>query len=266
MVFGKIIAGLLGFLVAGPLGLLVGLLVGHNFDKGLAGNLATLKPEQAARVRESFFETTFSVMGHIAKIDGRISAQEVAQAEMVMTQMGLDSSQRQRAIDLFKAGAESEFEVAPTINTFLEHCGKFANLKQTALLYLISLALADGSVHSREREALQGIAFQLGYSAAQFDHLLDMVTAQRSFGGNRSSTISAGDQLSAAYRALGVDVACSDRELKTAYRRLMSEHHPDKLIAQGVPENMVKLATERSQDVQSAYEMLKKHRKAVGGS
>ncbi len=56
---------------------------------------------------------------------------------------------------------------------------------------------------------------------------------------------------------------CDDRSLKQAYRRLMSEYHPDKLIAQGVPESMIKLATEKAQEIQAAYETLRKARKAA---
>ena len=81
-----------------------------------------------------------------------------------MVQMGLDTRQRQRAIDLFKRGSAPDFALEPVISAFLEHCGNFANLKQTVLVYLISLALADGAVHTRERELLQTIASHLGGS------------------------------------------------------------------------------------------------------
>ena len=97
MVFGKIIAGLLGFLVAGPIGLVIGLFVGHSFDKGLAGNLVALSPARAAEIREVFFKTSFSLMGHLAKADGRVSEEEIHQAEHIIAQMGLDNSQRSAA-------------------------------------------------------------------------------------------------------------------------------------------------------------------------
>ncbi len=262
MVYGKLIAGALGFLVAGPIGLLVGLFVGHSFDKGLAGNLALLKPEQAEALRQSFFSTTFKLMGHLAKADGRVSEAEVRQAEHVIAQMGLDPSQRSEAIGLFKHGANPEFDQQATLREFMELCGRYANLRQTILTYLISLALADGHMDTAERSVLVGIARQFGFSEAQFDHLLSMLTAQNRFHQHQSDgATQPGQLLAEAYAALGVTEHVSDRELKKAYRMLMSEHHPDKLIARGVPENMIKLATERSQDVQSAYERIKEHRK-----
>ncbi len=59
---------------------------------------------------------------------------------------------------------------------------------------------------------------------------------------------------------LGVDATASDAEIKKAYRKLMSEHHPDKLAAKGLPDDMMKLATEKAQDIQAAYALIKEHR------
>ena len=91
-----------------------------------------------------------------------------------------------------------------------------------------------------------------------------MARAQGQFhqGGERAGArgASAALDIDAAYAALGVDSSVSDRELKRAYRKRMSENHPDKLIARGVPEDMVRLATERSQEIQSAYEQVRRQR------
>ncbi len=64
-----------------------------------------------------------------------------------------------------------------------------------------------------------------------------------------------------AYQALGVTAQNSDKEIKRAYRKLISQYHPDKLIGQGVPEDMIKKATERSKEIHAAYELIEKHRK-----
>ena len=259
MFYGKIVAGALGLLLGGPIGLLVGLFIGHSFDKGLIKTLQFGSPENIERIKTSFFETTCLLLGYLAKADGRISQQEIDHTEALFSQMGLTGDQRTRAKTLFRQGASAEFNLEQTIASFLSNCGPQKKLQQTLLLFLISLALADQGIDQAEHEALQQIATLMGFSVAQLEQLLRMAQAQGQFhsGGAGQST---GTSLSDAYDALGVTETASDKEVKRAYRKLMSQNHPDKLIAQGVPEDMIKIATEKSQDISGAYDMIRKYR------
>jgi DnaJ like chaperone protein len=136
-------------------------------------------------------------------------------------------------------------------------CGHTRNLKEMLLIYLIVMALADGHFHPAEEELLTDIAGRLGYGREAFKRLMDMVLNQTHFGGGQVSTEAALDD---AYKALGVSRESSDAEVKRAYRKLMSQYHPDKLIGQGMPEDMIKMATEQAKDIQLAYDMVKKQR------
>ena len=136
MIFGKVIAGLIGLLVAGPIGLIVGVFIGHSFDKGLARTFSFASPENIARIKTSFFETTFLLLGHLAKADGRISRREIDHTELIITQMGLDGEQRERAIALFRKGAAPEFQLEPVLSAFSQACGAQKQLQQTLLLFL----------------------------------------------------------------------------------------------------------------------------------
>jgi DnaJ like chaperone protein len=122
------------------------------------------------------------------------------------------------------------------------------------------MALADHQLEASERAVLERLASLLGYSAAQLDQLLRMVQAQDHFHTGTQGGPAADGSLEDAYAALGVSPDVDDRQLKRAYRKLMSEHHPDKLIARGVPEDMLKVATERAQEIQAAYEMIRRSR------
>lgn len=258
--FGKLIGGILGFMFAGPFGALLGLMAGHFFDKGLASNFRMANPEHLQKVQDQFFTTVFSVMGRLAKSDGRISEQEVRQAEHFMNEMGLTPEHRKQAIALFQKGAEADFVIESVLIDFQQYCAPHPKLSHMLLVYLIGMAMADGEVHPAEEQILRQVAQSLNISPRAFEQLLRQLKAQQRFSGEQPGTVSE-DAIGEAYQALGVAPDNSDKEIKKAYRRLMSQYHPDKLIAEGMPEDMVKMATEKSQEIQSAYELIKKHRK-----
>ena len=263
MYFGKVIGGLIG-LAAGSLpGLIIGVFIGHLFDRALSKAMHFGSPENIERINNNFFETTFLLLGYLAKVDGRISKSEIHYTEQIIAQMGLGTDQRQRAIDLFRRGAAADFNMEPVVATFLQTCGPHRQLQHTLLLFLISLAQADQGMEPAEHAALVRIAGAMGLGAAQLDLLLRMTRAQEQFHGRSNRAEPRATSLDDAYTALGVERSVSDKELKQAYRRLMSENHPDKLIAKGVPEAMIKVATTRSQEIQSAYEMIKKSRPSL---
>jgi DnaJ like chaperone protein len=258
---GKIIGGYLGFYMSDNFfGLILGIYLGHQFDLYRTNPITG---GQRERARDSFFLTVFSLLGHIAKADGRISRDEIAQAETLMSKMGLHSNNRKRAIGLFKDGAQDDFSLDQTMQEFMRICGRYGYLKQQLLNYLISLALADGNFHFSEQKVLERVAYHLGFNAIQFNQFIEMIKAQSKFRGSSSGSEYAQpskDEISDAYRALGVGADNSDSQIKRAYRKLISQNHPDKLIGQGMPKEMVNLATERTQEIQAAYELIVKGR------
>ncbi len=259
MFYGKLVAGFFGLLLGGFVGLVLGLFVGHIFDRGLQRTLQFASPENLARISQSFFETTFMLLGHMAKADGQISREEIDHTEQIFVQMQLSAAQQAKAKEAFRRGAAPEFDANEAVTRFLETCGNQQQLSQTLLLFLISMALVDQHIDAGERAALERISNMLGFGAAQLDQLLRMSQAQGHFH-QQAGAAAPQSTLADAYAALGVDEGVSDKDLKRAYRKLMSENHPDKLIARGVPEDMVRLATEKSQDIQAAYERVKKSR------
>jgi len=263
MFFGKVIGGLIGLAAGNIPGLILGVFIGHAFDRALAKALRFGAPENIERINNNFFETTFLLLGYLAKVDGRISQSEIHHTEQIIAQMGLGADQRQRAIDLFRLGAAEDFKMEPVVAAFLQVCGPRRQMQHTLLLFMISLTQADQGMGPAEHAALVRVANVMGLGTAQLELLLRMARAQEHFHSRSDHGAQRGTSLDDAYTALGVDRAVSDKELKQAYRRLMSENHPDKLIAKGVPEAMIKLATTRAQEIQSAYEMIKKSRPAL---
>ena len=266
--WGKVLGGAFGFAMGGPIGAILGAVIGHQLDTGLkkAAQYDTLGGPGASkeRVQTAFFTTVFSVMGHLAKADGRVSETEIQMARTIMRQMQLDAQQQQFAIDLFKKGKEPNFPLDDVIMQFKAECGRNRNLKQMFIEILVYAAYADGTMHEAERHILVRICTRLGFSHAEFTEIERMVYAQQAFHGQRQGqqhyARPSRDLLKEAYDALGVDAKASDSDIKKAYRRQMNQHHPDKLVAKGLPEEMIKLANEKTQEIKAAYETIKKAR------
>jgi DnaJ like chaperone protein len=263
MIAGKLIGGVIGYYSFGIFGAFAGAYVGHMFDQAFYKFRQDESPEVLQAIQTTFFNTTFTLIGYLAKADGRVSEEEIDETQKLMEKMGLTADHKREAIRLFKVGADPDFNPDATLHTFREFCGNRPQLKQMLIVYLINTALADGTLDDKEESALRDIAKGLQFSHLAFEQLLRMVRAQESFSGNhyQTHTQNHSDALAMAYEALGVDKSISDKDLKRAYRKLMSEYHPDKLMGQGVPDDMIKVATERSQEVQAAYDLIKKSRK-----
>jgi DnaJ like chaperone protein len=258
--FGKVIVGLIGFAAAGVVGLILGLLIGHLLDRTLLKTFHFGSAENIERIRTSFFETTFLLLGYLSKVDGRVSQSETDYADRIIAQMALSTEQGKHASELFRQGAGSAFELEPVVSQFVHSCGPQQLPQQTLLLFLISLAQAEHGIVPSEQAALVRIARLIGVDAAQLATLLRMANAQQHF--HQHSPQSA-TSIEDAYAALGVHSSASDKEVKRAWRKRMSENDPDRLIAKGVPEEMTKVATERAQEIQTAYEMIEQTRPAM---
>lgn len=255
----KIVGVLIGFFVLGFLGAIIGFFIGGAIDRNIAYGAGAINPLSRALRQSVFIETLFVLKGKLAKADGHISQDEIDHTEQVIQQLGMTAEHRKVAIDLFKKGSAPDFEIGPQLNKFMQVCGNTNNMKQVLLVYLIVLALADGRIDANEEGLLSDIAQHLGYSQDAFRHLLEMVLSQSHFAGVGGQTTSP-SALEDAYKALGVSEEISDQELKRAYRKLMSQYHPDKLMGQGLPDDMIAVATQKAQEIQTAYDLITKNR------
>ncbi len=262
--WGKLAGGVFGFMLGGPLGALLGGVLGHNFDKGLAGLDAegvTGSEANQERIQTAFFTATFSVMGHIAKADGRVSPEEISQAQAIMAQMDLTPDMRRAAIELFNQGKLRDFPLDEVLDQFRRECRRRTTLIQMFLEIQIQAAWADGRLDRAEEQLLLHICHRLGIPEFLFHQLERMIRAQQE-GQYRDSKRQDGGKssLEEAYAMLGVSADASNAEIKKAYRRLMSQHHPDKLVAKGLPEEMMKVATRKTREIRQAYETIKQAR------
>jgi DnaJ like chaperone protein len=259
--WGKVLGGTFGFIAGGPLGAVLGAALGHQFDsgmKGLADSNWQASGGDHERTQLAFFTATFSVMGRLAKADGQVSRDEIAFAQAVMAQMQFSAEQKQLAIELFTQGKQPDFDLDGVLQQFRRECHRRHTLMQMFLEIQLQAAYADGELHAAERELLLHVFDLLGFTRHEFDHLEAMVRAARA--GYAPAGEPRGPTLDEDYSVLDVAKSATDAEVKKAYRRLMSQHHPDKLVAKGLPDEMIKLANEKTQQIRKAYERIKASR------
>ena len=255
---GKLIGGAAGLLLGrGWLGLLVGLALGHYYDhvRGAAG---FKRAAQQAGVHiggtadQVVFTVGIVVLGaKMAKADGAVTRHEIDAFKRVFqvppqheAQLGALFDHARRDADGYEAYAAQLARVFRTRPAVLEEL----------LTGLMLIAAADGDgLHPAEEQFLHQVARIFGFSAYEFG-----LIAARS-GAFRAGRQSGGRPETAAddpYRILGVTPASTPAAVKTAYRTLIREHHPDKLVAAGMPEEFVAVATEKMKRINAAYDQI----------
>ena len=250
-----VVGGTLGYMLGGPLGAMLGVAFAGNFSKGKAGfggPSQSYGPGNQQRVQAAFFSSVFTVMGYMAKVDGKVSKSEILLAQQVMQHMQLTEEMQNVAKELFNQGKNNDFNLDEVLEQFRAESHRRTHLIRMFFEIQIQASYADGVFDDNEHDALKYIAQKLRFPIHELERLIQQFSASS----NNSNSLTIDD----AYVILGADKNLSDKELKTAYRRLLAQHHPDKLVAKGLPEEMTKIANEKTQEIISAYELIKKHR------
>lgn len=237
------IGGLIGYLIGRIPGMLVGAALGFWLGRVARQRLVG----HGRAIQAQFLESTFAVMGALCKADGQVTRDEIRVAETLFDRLRLSGERREAAKAAFNRGKAQDFDLDAEVATLARVSRGNRVLLQLFLQVQLSAIAADGQLHAEERRLLLRVARGLGLSDAEVERLEAMLR-----GGRQADEQSLED----AYRVLGLDPSASDAEVKKAYRRLMSQNHPDKLAAKGLPENMREIAEERTREIASAYERI----------
>ena len=236
-VWGKIIGGTAGFAVGGPFGALLGGLAGHALDR-IRGSQS-----DGEGTKQVAFTIGVIVLGaKMAKADGVVTKDEVEAFREVFHVPPNEVKNVARVFDLAKKDSRGFEPYAQQL------AGMFRSnpaVLEDLLDGLFHIAKADNVYHPAENEFLQSVAGIFGFSGSEFDRI-------------RAGHVGADD--SDPYTILGVPHESSDDELKRCYRKLIREHHPDTLIAQGMPQEFVDVANEKLAVINDAYDRVAKER------
>ena len=246
---GKLIGGALGAFL-GPVGAAVGAMLGHQYDVN-AGR------SSARPVGEQFFHSTFRVIGHVAKADGRVTEREIEAARSVMQSLRLGPDQMRAAIALFGEGKAPGFDLDSEVAQLRLACQKHPELLRIFLEIQLRFALWGSDMSGDSRARVTRVASGLGIPAPLLGR---MEAALRGTHRGGAEGVSHEAKVAAAYRTLEVDSTITDAALTKAYRRLMSRHHPDKLKSNGLPDSMLEHAKQRTQAIRESYELLRDQR------
>lgn len=259
--WGKIIGTIAGLATTKPVLAVVGFILGHQFDRGFEDHFRRFR-EQGERVvglSDTFVRTLFRCMGHLAKIDGRVSEDEIRAARSVMHRIGLGPAQVRQAIHLFNEGKEPSFRLAPAVRDLGRKSARGPDERRVFVRLLLEVALSKRRLAEAERTVIWSICQELGIGRVELAQLEAMIRAQKGFRRSPAGDADAA-RLRAAYIALGVDAAATNDEITRAYRRQMNRSHPDKLAGSNPTSEAIAEAERRTREVLGAYELLKVRR------
>ena len=179
-----------------------------------------------------------------------------------MLRLNLRGERRQRAIEQFSLGKSMNFHVESALQEFKRACWLQPSLLKMFLEIQVEVAMAEGHLSGAKRVAMRHVFQVCGVSASVFDQFERQSQAGRSYQSYTYNQQRADPkaQLKDAYSLLEVTTSATDAEVKKAYRRMMSKHHPDRMMAKGVPPEMIKLANQKTQQIKEAYEYIKQAR------
>jgi len=262
---GKVAGGLLGGLALGPVGVVLGVLLGHQFDEQNAAAPELSSPEDLAEIGARFFRATFRVMGYLAKADGRVSELEISAARGIMDELRLNAAQVREAIGCFTAGKQADFDLGTELAALGRVCEGRPDLARVFLEIQMRAALAGNNLDGPVRPLMVRLAAALGVSGLEMVHIEAVLRIQRGafradYAGGAAAAAVRDQKLAEAYRVLETTVDASDEEVSKAYRRQLQRHHPDKLKANGLPESMLAHAKQRTQEIIEAWELVRERR------
>jgi len=256
-IVGKLVGAALGlFLFHSPIGLLIGAMFGHLYDNAVSR-------VKAPSMGHGFIEPLFAFAGALAKSDGRVSEQEITAAEALMTRLRLDPEQRRVAITRFTFGKQDAFDADSAIVGLRTWCSGRRDLAFIVLDLLLDLVYAEGALAQAKLALVRRLCASLGVG----EHELAALSAMKGYASAAPGSRGYGQRPPPSarpsdidpYAVLGVERGANDSDVKRAYRKLMSQHHPDKL-GSDVPDELKRRAESRAREINAAYEHIKSER------
>lgn len=247
---GKMLGGTIGFAIGGPIGAIAGAAFGHTFvDRNeqayLSEPLYRTQLSSNEQAQLIFFTAAFSMLAKITKADGRVTENEIQAIDYFMkNDLQLDSDSQQTARNIFRQAVNSPEPFDAFARQFYSAFHQQPRIIELMMDVLLRVSASDGSITDRENHLLLTAMQIFNMPEQDYERLKSKYVRT----------------VNKYYAVLKCPETASNEEIKKQYRKLVSEYHPDKIQAKGLPEEFVKFATDRFKEIQEAYEAVKKER------
>jgi DnaJ like chaperone protein len=248
---GTLIGAGAGYAIANIPGAMLGALLGQALDRRL--HLQTwgqLREKLGARPMLRNDELLFVLLGRLAKSDGRVMDGHIQQARAEMNALELSEPARRRAIAAFNRGKSGR----DRLQGYLHRLAAQPHAAEGVLRACWRMIWADGQAGGSELALIARWGKWLGWSTRQVQALAHDYEPQK------RSVTNAAITYQDAMRLLGVTATSEPAQIKRAYRRLLSRHHPDKVAGSGATATQVREATERTRELHNAYTLIRERR------
>lgn len=249
--FGKLTFGSLGLFFGGPLGAIAGAALGHHLiDKKQGISARTYGAPQEPRIayaeqtQAAYFVSLFSILGKIAKIDGMVTRDEIAVVHKFINGLQIPETEKQFAKQVFNEAKDSEYSLEDFAVQLYRATMNHPNILLSFVDLLFRVVAADGIFHPAEESALNSITKIFGISDEQYSNLKTAYF----------------DDLDKYYGVLNSNPESSNEEIKSNYKKLVKDFHPDTIVSKGLPGEFTDFATKRFREIQEAYEKIRKER------
>lgn len=263
--WGKLAGAILGYILGGIPGVLFGLVLGYLVDKSVLAlkqpQFSRVDPADIAELQKEFFVATFSVMGHVAAAASAGGDDEPTALNKVMARLNLPPEAHEEAVALYSESKRPDFNLNEVLLPFLRACRHQPHLLEMFMEIQLFAAYDRGEINPTRHQILLNICRMLEMSRADFDRIFSTIRAEYHFTRDKNTgtvvNLQNTSNVAEAYAILNLSPNASNDEIKQAYRRLTSMHHPDKLVAKGLPEEMMKIAEDKTREIRLAYDRIR---------
>jgi DnaJ like chaperone protein len=260
LVLFYLLPSIIGFRFGGIFGVITILICGHLIRKFLF-NTSSAVFINVEKTKQVFYTSTFAIMGYISKVDGVVSKNEIDCTNILFDRLELDGEQKKNAVDNFNRGKSDDFDLEEELEIVSKYCSIPSSIKMMFAEIQVMISCVDGVPCAKEKEVLSKIYSALSIDEYILEEAIAVAIASQEQGqdshNKQNSTSSPKSIVENARIVLGVSDKSTLKEIKKAYKLKMIKYHPDKLIAKGMPKEMIDVATKKAKEISAAYEVLK---------